>query len=216
MHEVQHAVVFDKYEKVSIREFEAELLYDFTELPSDAVAHYVLRAINTIATKGNILRRTALIHTQDCVENYILEPPDCMDIVAVMSICQICGSRCGQVQRLTSEPCRLSCGSVTWFDPPNIIYLNKPRDRNTYKVVMSVAPTYETCEVDRILLTRHYDLVMSGAKYYLYMMPDKPWSSMDRAASSRELFERGISAAAVDTMMGGQRGVLTVKRPRHL
>lgn len=209
------AVVFDPYEKVNINEtFVPEIAYEFDndKLSIDAIPHYILRSINRLARVGNVLRRQALICTQTCVDNYILDPPDCMDIVNVMSVCQICGCRCGKPLRLTHEPCCFPCGTATWFERPNTIFFRPTGCGTQYKVEMSVAPPMDACEVDKILYVAYYDVVVNGVKSMMYAMADRPWSSVNRATEYRELYENGIRAAAMDTLLGGQRGALRAKR----
>lgn len=216
MLDAQSYVVFDSYDKIPLTEFVPELAFEFSELAEEAIPNYILRAITRMANIGNILRRSATIHTQSCVTNYKLEPPDCMDIVAIMDICQIKGGCCGRVERLTHEPCCLSCGSTSWFEFPDTVYINAGGCNNVYRVTMSVAPTFNACEIDKILLTKYYDTVLAGAKSYIYAMTDKPWSSVGRAQEFKLDFERGIRSAAIDTMLGGQRGVIKLKRARHV
>lgn len=216
MIDAQSHVIFEAYDKVSLTEFVPELAFEFSDLSEEAIPHYILRAITRMANMGNILRRTAIIHTQSCVDNYLLEPPDCMDVVAIMGICQIDGSRCGNVERLTHEPCRLSCGATSWFEYPNTIFIRTNGCFNIYRVTMSVAPRFDACEVDKMLLTKYYDTILAGAKSYIYAMTDKPWSSVGRAQEFKQEFERGVRGAAIDTMMGGQRGVIRIRGAGHL
>lgn len=104
----------ENYPKVALDSLITDLLFDIPDLDEDAAVHYLRRAAIMMAQKGNLLRRTVDICPQPCVENYLLESPDCMDIVAVDSVCQVRGSLCGKVTRLTNEPCRLPCGAYCW------------------------------------------------------------------------------------------------------
>lgn len=216
MLDTQSHVIFEAYEKVPLTEFTPELAFEFTDLRDEAIPNYVLRAITRMTNVGNVLNRTAIIHTQPCVDNYLLEPPDCVDIVAIMSVCQIDGNRCGKIERVTNTPCRLPCGATTWFEYPNTIFIKTNGCFNIYRVQMSVAPTFDACEVDRILLTKYYDTVLAGAKYYIYSMVNKPWSSVNRAQEVKLDFERGIRSAAIDNLTGGQRGFIRLRGARHL
>ena len=207
-------VVYEAYPKVSIQEFIPELSFEFTDIPENAFSHFVLKAINTFARRSNALRRTATIHVQDCVDNYLLEPQDCMDIVAVMGICKRDNCGCSPVTRLTNAPCCLPCGAFSWFEQPNIIHISPTKCGQCYDVKFSVAPTYDACEVDEILLTQYYETIMHGARSSLYGMGNKPWSSLQRLEYHRQEFDRGIRVAAVETLTGGQRGALKARRPR--
>lgn len=199
-------------EKVPLTDFVDDLLYDITDLPEDAALHFIKRAAIEMARKGNIVRREAIIHTQDFVENYVLEPPDCADIVAIMSVCAIKHSLCSEVTRLTAAPCRLPCGTYSWFTEPNEIHFSPGKYGNAYRVNFSVAPQIADCELDSVYL-RHTETLLLGAKAYVYELNDKPWTNRGLAQKLKEQFKLGISKAAVEKMLGGQRGVMRVKRP---
>lgn len=211
--------VFQAYPKVALAEFIPELAFEFQEMPEEALPNYVLRAITRLAREGNVIRRRVEVYTQPCVNNYILEPPDCMELVAVMGVCRLPSNHCGcvgnYVTRLTAHNhCQMPCGVCSWFESPNIIHFHPVNCGDIFSVEIAVAPTYDACEVDRIFLTQYYDVVMSGARAYLYEMAAKPWSSLNRAAEYEARFIAGIRNAAVETMMGGQRGAFRVQRPK--
>lgn len=214
MHSPQSVQVYDAHPKVPVSEFVPELEFEFTDIPSDAFAHYVLRAINKFARDSNALRRTQYIKTIPCVNTYLLLPHDCVDIVAIM---RIGTGNCDTVIRTLYSPTCLACGSVyAWFSEPNILHLEPMRREQLYRVEMSVAPTYDACEVDKKLLTDYYDTIISGVKSYLYNITDKPWSSVQRAQESMLLFHNGIHRAAMETLTRGQRGGFKRKIPRVL
>lgn len=206
-------VEFERVAKVPLEDFFPELQFEFPDLDSEAIPHFLMRAITKFARESNALRRTATVCTYDCIENYLLEPPDCVDIVAVMRVCKR-GCACGPVTRVTHEPCQLQCGTYTWFEQPNTIYFSPGKTGTAYKVWMSVAPKLDACEVDSILLTQYLDVILDGAKSYIYALANKPWSNVQRAAEARARFERGIPKAAIDTLLGGQRGVIKIRTHR--
>lgn len=212
MSDPQTFVVFEANEKVSLSIFADDLAFEFSDVSYDTINNFLLRAITRMAHKGNILRRRIQIATQAHVENYLLEPPDCVEIIAIMEMCDTQGRLCGNVRRLTSEPCRLPCGTYSWFEAPNIIHISPSRCNMTYTVIAAVAPVWDACEVDRILLTHYYEVVIAGAKYYLYGMAHKPWASNAKAQEFKNDFELGIAAAGIEARLGGQRGPLKIKR----
>lgn len=209
-------VLYEAIPTVSVSEFIPELAFEFPDMPDDAFAHFILRAINRLARASNVLRRDANIVAQRCVETYLLEPQDCVDIVAVMGIRG--GPRCNafEVTRLLSRPAELPCGSYAWLEEPNIIHITRTQDDERFTVVLSVAPTFDACEVDRILLTNFYDVVIDGTKSFLYGMGNKPWSSVARAQEFELKFSNGIGRITLERLSGGQRGVIKRYMPRIL
>lgn len=209
-------VSFEKVPRVSLEQFFPELQFEFSDLDTGAIPHYLLRAITKLCREANVLRREAVICTERCINNYILEPEDCTDIVAIMSVCKLTNGCCGEVVRLNGEPCRFSCGTTTWFEYPNTIFFGSPTDRTSYKVKMSVVPRYDACEVDEILFSKYFDVIMDGVRAYLYTIADKPWSNVQRGAEARQRFELGIRRSATEKLTGNQRGMLRIRGPRHL
>lgn len=211
MNDVVNSVVFDAYPKVSLQEFIPELAFEFTEMPEEAFPHYLLKAIDRFARNSNALRRTVHICTQNCVNRYLIDPPDCMQIVALLDIC---GDTCGaHPVRLTSAvPCLRGCASSVWFERPNIIGFSQPG--GSYQITLSVTPTRQSCEVDEILLTDFAETILDGTRHYLYGMTGKPWSSVQRSQESEMRFIQGIRQAAVETLTGGQRGTFRLNTVR--
>lgn len=213
-------VVYESYPKISLDEFVPELAFEFPEVPADAFSNYLMRTIIRFARETNALRRVAHIVVQECVENYLLEPADCMDIVNIMSVCQTkygsCSSR--PVTRLMAEPCHICCGVYSWFEYPNTIYFKPARQNDHYRVEFSVTPTYDTCEVDKILMTHYYDVITEGVRFQLLNMVQKPWITtsrlVDKATESEKRFILGMRQAAIDAMTHNQRGAIRAKRGR--
>lgn len=212
----QH-VVYQAVPKVPVDAFFPELAFEFNEVPDEIYANYLLRAVDRMAREGNLLRRKAEIHVQEHVEHYLLEPGDCMDIVAIMKCCLVKSNGCrGPVVRLTDEPCCISHGLYSWYEHPNVVWFRPARHNDVFEVEFSVAPTFDACEVDKILFEKYHDVVLSGVRAYLYAISDKPWSSDQKFAMYTEIFQRGIQSASLEMMTGGQRGMIRTKRPRVL
>lgn len=221
----EQSIVYEAQPKVQLDEFVPDLAFEFPDVPTEAFANYLLRVITKFAIASNALRRKAVIHIQPCVENYLLEPIDCMEVLAVMGVREVRANCCsGPVHRLTTNPVMIGGGVQSWFEAPNTIWFQPAKRPDVYEVIFSVKPTYDACEVDRILLTDYYDVIADGLRALLYNMPDKPWSTNNRqpalASSIAEKYELkfrlGCHDAAIQTMMGGQRGALRAKRPRVL
>lgn len=216
LHQQRH-VVYQAVPKIPVEAFVPELAFEFNEVPEEIYANYILRAIDRMAREGNVLRRKAEIHVHEHVENYLLEPEDCMDIVAVMKCALMKSNGCrGAVVRLTDEPLCISHGVYTWFEHPNVVCFRPARYHDVFEVEFSVAPTFDACEVDRILFDKYHDVVLAGVRAYLYGIAGKPWSNDQKFASYTLAFQQGIQSASLETMAGGQRGMIRVKRPRVL
>lgn len=211
------SVVYQAQPKVVLSGFIPELAFEFPDVPEEIFSNYILRAIDKLARDGNVLRRKAHIHVQEHVENYQLMPEDCMELVAVMRCRSVrSNSLHADVVRLTQEPTCIIHGIYTWFEPPDFIFFRPARHGDVFEIDFAVAPTFDACEVDRVLFTKYYDTVMYGVRSYLYAMPDKSWSDANKATAYTTMFLSGIRAAGIEAMTGHQRGAIRAKRPRVL
>ena len=208
-------IVFENTPKVPVSDLIDDLAYEFTDAPWELLEQCVKRVITRICERTNVLRRTVYLTTECNVHNYLLEPPDCMEVIAIMSICY-CRSKFlhGPLYRLTSPTCTCCCFDNNVSVDHGEIVFSAPKSGTTFRLELSVKPTKEACEVDSILLLDHRELIIDGVRSMLCTMVDKPWSSVQRAAASEQAFLRGCAEASVDTMLGGQRGVMRVHRGR--
>lgn len=209
-------IVYEAYPKTPVDEFVTDLEYEFSDAPHDLLVHNVLRVVASMCEQSNILRRTALVRTQAGVPNYTFEAPDNMQVIALLSICPVGGAHAtAPIVRLTTAPqaiCHAPMNSV-WVENKELIF-SAPGNRDTFRVEMSVKPTYQTCELDTCLLTDYYETLCLGVRSLMFDMADKPWSSLQRAALARQEFYRACSDNAVRAMTRNQRGAFRVRRPR--
>lgn len=205
-------IVYDPYATVPLSDFIPELVFEIPELPEEMAMYHVRKAVIEFARRSLVLRRKVDIHTYNCVDNYILEAPDCSEVLAIHNICNVTGTCCGKPVRLTHAPCGLpSCGVSVWREEPNIVWISPGRDGACYRVEISVAPTRDVCEVDKILYDKYFENILVGAKMYLYGIARRPWSSQDLANAARLEFDRKIATAMLDTALGGQVGAIRIK-----
>lgn len=210
-------IVFENTPKVPVSDFLDILSYEFTDAPYGLLENCLKRTVARIAERTNIMRRTVYLTTQCNIHNYLLEPPDCMEVIAIMSICYWKSKFIhGPLYRLTSPRCACGCcfgDNEVYVDKGEIVF-TAPQSGATFRIELSVKPTKDSCELDSILLTDHEELVLDGVRSLLFAMVDKPWSSVQRAQASEQAFLRGCAEAAVDTLVGNQRGVLKAKHTR--
>lgn len=212
-------VEYQHYPKRPLSDFIDELEFEFQgsiTVEYGVLEHTVRRAARYIARHGNILQRKAVIHTQQCVDNYRLEPPDCVDVLAVTQVCNIKGGICGCVQRVNVQPCNMPCGTIFWYDAPDVVHIHPGRDCAAYEITMVVMPTQDACEIDEIYYTKFYELLLDTTRMFLFDMDGKPWSNFSRAERIRPRVQSGIAAAGIDVITGWQRGIYKTKRKRIL
>ena len=215
----ENSVVYDAYPKVSIKEFIPELAFEFEDASEEIFSHFILKAINRFARDSNALVRDQDILAQCGACAYKLEALDCVDVVGILRVTRESDRICGEVDvpRINNRPGKHCCftqRSVSWFEAPDIIHFNPCSPPDVFHVLFSVAPKYDACEVDRILLDVYLETILDGSRYFLYNMQSKPWSQVQRAQECYFKFLDGIKRASVESHTGGQRGVFKRKTER--
>lgn len=208
-------VIFEEVPKVSVDEFLPELELEFTDASHDILVNYVLRAITTLCQRANVLRRFVDLNTQPGIFNYALEPVDCMSVLAVMNICFTCGSVCNRhLVKLNRSSCTRPClcgDSHVWVEHDTELVFDRPGGR--YRAEISVMPTREACDVDRVLIDRYLDCIQLGVRGAMYTIADKPWSSIQLGHTLLTQFRQSCASAAVERMTGNMRGAFRAIRP---
>lgn len=216
---LEPSVVFDPFDTVPLTAFTTELQFEFPDLVSEAMPHYIMKTIRRFAKITNALRRRIRIQAIHCVDRYLLEPPDCVDILAIMDMMTEADCSCNgrvRIHRFMQDPLNKNCcGMTSWWDQDGIIFL-KGVGNSRLTAIVSVAPRLDACEVDRIILDKYFDVIMAGVKSQIMGMPQKPWSSVERSRLYKQDFEAEMRAITVDTLMNGQRGVFKRTLPRIL
>lgn len=211
---MRETITYEAVPKIPVSEFTPELEFEFSDAPADLITSYTLRTIDRFCDKTNALRRQATIRTQPGFSNYLLEPPDCMQVIAVLDICDKRGCH-GRFVRLFSEPCDCECHLPHNFVTVrgNELIFSKACD-GLFKAEFSVKPTFDACEIDTILRDKFYDVIITGARSYLYGLIGFKWSSTQKAMLLEQQFNRACVNAAVETLTHGQRGGITPRRAR--
>lgn len=205
----------EAYPKIPLSELTHDLVFEITDLPGEVAEHYIRRAAIDMARNANLLRRRRSFCIQPGVRNYLLEPVDHMDLVAVLGVLKVGGCGAGRsVRRLTyPAPDWTGCGEASWLEGSEIFF--QPANcGDQYDVSFSVAPTIDACAIDSVFATEFYPTLLHNALAIAYAVSDKPWSDPRRAAALAVQAKIEMQHLAVQTLMGGQRGLLFAKRPR--
>lgn len=75
-------------------------------------------------------------------------------------------------------------------------------------------PTADASELDDFMVSRYRDTIVAGALRELYDLPDRPWSSQNRADQYGRDFINGVTAARADVLRGFTDAPLSVS-PRE-
>jgi hypothetical protein len=209
-------ITFDPYAKVRLDELTDDLGFEFLDLPTQALTHYLLRSAVTMCREGDLVLQTAGVETTPGVPNYLLEPADDTELVALVQVRNITPGRRGEILRSTGPPGEcLRSESASWFVPPDELFIVAPYE-GVYEATFSVSPARDACEIPAVLRDRWYEILLDGARHYLHVSSGKPWSDKKLAFELGTRFQQGIRRAKTETLTGFQRGVMRMGRPRVL
>lgn len=203
-----------EYPKVSLDEFTVELSFEFTGVPIDMLAHYVREAAIDFAARSRVLLREILVKVQACIPNYLVEPDDCMDISAIVGVKNLQCGRAALYRRFNSYNCCTTCSphrQIEWKIPDTIWIAPVPTQAEDMILKCYVKPKRDACELDTVLLSEYKDAILHGARYRLYSISNRAWTSREAARMSQVEFERSIASARADKLLAGRKGPIQVK-----
>lgn len=67
---------------------------------------------------------------------------------------------------------------------------------NAIKMKLALKPSRASSGMEKWVFDKHYETLAHGAKYKLFAMQKKPWSSADLASHHKREFDSGITAAS--------------------
>jgi hypothetical protein len=217
----------DDFETVCWDAFAPEVAVAFEGIPQSMALNYIRQAAIDLAEKSQVLVRELDVPLQPCVTEYLLEVPTCERIVSVQSV----GIR-GDAQGC---PCARGSRTGRWsawrchresfrFEYPNRMTVNvgphpphdphRPEELRPAWVRVAVAPTRDSCDVNRRFYEVYHEAVVNGAIARLLLIPKTGWTNVSLAAVYEDKAKAAITAAGIDRMIGGMRGPFRMKSRR--
>lgn len=215
-------IVYEQTPKKDISELLDELQFEFTDAPSELLLHYLQRTVRDFCDRTNAVQRTVRIYPQAGVHNYLIEPADDVDFIAILSVqCTQCRYGNRAVRRVIAPVCDLFTDYDTVHVNNNELIFSHPRFGDCWNVIISVMPRLQDMEVDAVLVDRYAPAIIDGVRAELYALQDKPWSSLQRAQSSlqraqlcRAQYIQKCCTYSIDGLTEHQRGAIKARGPR--
>ena len=208
-------IVFDPYEKVPVGAFLPKITYALTtedgSLDEDAAVSYIVDTVIDFANRTRLLRREVRLRLQPCVDTYKVNAQDCVEIVALLRACHdgypmtiVPREQCGR-------GCSISCVPRTVsLDEDGILHVSPPpaHDETTsfIELTLAVAPQRDACEVDAVLYAKYAQTIVAGTLAELYKNGSAPWFNLNLAQIREAEYNRRLSAAGVDRILGRATG----------
>lgn len=181
------------------------MLLDGIEQPM--AEDYVRKAIIDFCTKTQVLRRSTEIELIACANEYLLDIDDCERVVSIREVCGY--------EALKEEPCtRQNCyGRFVWFVPPNNLMISPTpiESGDKVRVVVSVAPKQDCCEVDSIIYEKYRETIIDKALSMLYQIKQARWFDLQLSLQHDKQYKAGLVQASADRLFGVKRGKIKMK-----
>lgn len=213
-------IVFEPYAKVPVGAFLPKIAYVLSPedggIDEDAAASYVVDTVIDFANRTRILRREVRLQLQPCVNTYRVDPQDCVEIVALLRACYggypaviVPREQCGR-------GCEASCGPLTVsLDDDGILHISPPPPADAtdlfIELTLAVAPLRDACEVDAAVYAKYAQTIVAGTLAELYKNGSAPWFNLNLAQMREAEYNRRVSAAGVDRILGRATGPFKMK-----
>lgn len=214
----------DTIPKVKLEEFLPEVRLMVPGCPDEIIASYVRQAVIEVADRTLAFKRMVPIELQIGVRSYALEAEDCTRVVAIDWICDYRGRRHFPKP---NAPCVMPC--ATWCNPacswgsfnpfegynwasfkqPNVLELSFMPDCDVatgMAVRLTVAPTRDACDVDRIAYDKYAQDIHVGAAKSLLALQQQAWYQPQMAAKYERDWQRILGKIATDAIVQESRG----------
>lgn len=214
-------VVYEPFKTVPLAVLRDELVFEFPELPTQLLDHFILKTARIMARKGKLVRRNAIINARHCVTRYLLESPDGMEICGVMSIRNepICGRYDYEVPTRFVAPAGVrDCGrEIAWYDDAErTLHIHPQYTHSRYHVTMAVAPARDACELPEVYLTDYIDTLTAGVKGHIMLISNRPWTNIQLGQAHYQDFMERIGEDAIDASTHKMRGAVKMNFGRVL
>lgn len=168
---------------------------------------FIRKSVIDFCTKTQILRRTTEVELISCADEYLIDIDDCERVVSIQEVCGY--------EVLSKAPCTQPYCSrhYVWFVSPNNLMVSPTpvQSGDKLRVVVSVAPKQDCCEVDSLIYERYRETIIDRALSQLYRIKQARWFDLNLAQLHERAYRDGVVQAAADRLLGTRRGKIRMK-----
>lgn len=182
------------------------------EVPPETAIFAIKKATIELCEISNIWKENITLDIQEGVCDYPIDMPDGLRLVSVdgikVSSCNNCSSRgqeffqqcCGNFYRPRRDNgVFFSCmGRNFAITKQNMVHVSELPNEDVcfgLTLVCYVKPTQAACEMPYELFEDWSDVIASGAKAKLLMMPKQPWTNFGLSTTFMKMFQIGKTRA---------------------
>lgn len=184
------------------------MLLDGIEQPM--AEDFIRKAAIDFCTRTQIIRRETVVELIECANEYLIDIADCERVVSIQSACGY--------EVLSNPPCDTqNCGGhYLWFVPPNNLMISPTPSQSgdEVRVVVSVAPKQDCCELDKILYEKYRETIINKALAMLYRVKQARWFDLTLSQMHEKDYQLGVVQAGADRLLGARRGKIRMTAGR--
>jgi hypothetical protein len=195
-----------------------DIISDIPETPSFAAERQYLRAMRQLCEEARVWRVDIQITSLVGVPTLSLVSylPANTELVDIISFKPTDGSTSVKPKTqawldMNETDWRDQTGDpATWYvlDSNNVIrFVPEPGANTTYYLRVAIKPKLSATTVSDLVVNKYSELLISGAKAFLFMTPRKPWTDLQMAQYHQAAFLAGIPDARSDAADEFQTGV---------
>lgn len=200
---------------VDWREFLSLVQSSLPRCPVPSILPELRRAAVTFCKKSRVWRHESDlmgVYADEC--RYVFEPPSQATVVSTLAV----RFKQERLIGLDDSVVRDEPGVPAYYqvEEPGVVRLIPcPREDEpaVLQTVNVLAPHVKASHCPKFLLDAHGDVIASGAKAELMLVPDKPWSDPARAQVEQKKFDDGIAEIRIREMNGGTIGRQEINSP---
>ena len=200
-----------------------DIISDIPEIPGFVAERQYLRAARELCEKARVWREDVSLSTTANISTYSLVPriPEYTELVDIISIkpgdgsAPIAAKTQSWLDTNVTDWRNQTALTAKWYmltENNTIRLVPTPSDVVTYQVRLALKPLLGTSETGSqelgdVVVNKYSELLVSGAKAYLFMTPRKPWTDLNLAQYHQAMFQAGIPEARSEAADEFQTGV---------
>jgi hypothetical protein len=195
-----------------------DVIGDIPEVPGFVAERQYIRALRQLCEEARVWRIEDTMSTVADAPNLLLTAifPNNTELVDVLSIKPVEGGSSVKPKTqayldLNESDWRDQTGQyATWYmlaSNNTIRLVPTPSEVVTYYIRAAIKPTFSATTISDIVVNKYEELLIHGAKAYLFMVPRKPWTDLQLAQYHQAAFLAGIPGARSEAADEFQTGV---------
>lgn len=209
-------VIYEPFKTLPLSEFHEELRFELPNLPPQVFDYYLVKTAITMAKKGNLIRRHAIIDAEPCVTRYRLESPDGMAISGIMDIRSVASCNCGSkvVTRSFAPPegAFSCCREHAWYDDvEGVLHIAPKYLCGRFYIALAVTPKMGACTLPEAFYAEHLDTLLLGTKGSIMLITGRPWTNLQIGQGYYNEFRQRLSEDSVAVATHKMRGAVRMQ-----